>query len=40
MTFGVVAWNETETFETAINRADALLYFGKEHGRNQIVVQK
>lgn len=40
MTFGAVAWNETETFETAINRADALLYFGKEHGRNQIVVQK
>ncbi len=40
MTFGVVTWNETEKFETAINRADELLYFGKEHGRHQIVVQK
>lgn len=40
MTFGVVAWDEAEKFETAINRADELLYFGKEHGRNQIIVQK
>lgn len=40
MTFGVVAWSDTEEFETAINRADELLYFGKEHGRNQIIVQK
>lgn len=40
MTFGLVVWSEKELFERAINRADELLYFGKEHGRDQIVVQK
>lgn len=39
MTFGVVDYRESETFEMAIQRADALLYYGKEHGRDRIVTE-
>lgn len=39
MTFGVAEYKEGETFETAIQRADALLYYGKEHGRNRVVTE-
>lgn len=39
MTFGVVACKENETFEAAIQRADSLLYYGKKHGRDQIVME-
>ena len=28
-----------EKMEEAINRADELLYYGKEHGRDQIVME-
>ncbi len=39
LTFGVVACQEEEPFEQAIQRADQLLYYGKEHGRDQIVIE-
>ena len=30
---------DEEKMEEAINRADELLYYGKEHGRDQIVME-
>lgn len=39
MTFGVVSCREEENFDEAIKRADDLLYYGKEHGRDQIVTE-
>lgn len=39
MTFGVVSYTMGEDFEKTIQRADSLLYYGKEHGRNQIVTE-
>ncbi len=38
MTFGIVAGNEAKNIEGLFNVADARLYWGKEHGRNQIVI--
>ena len=38
MTFGVAEYGREEDFEKTIERADELLYYGKEHGRNQIVM--
>lgn len=40
VTFGIAACQKTETFEKAIQRADTLLYYGKEHGRDQIVTEE
>lgn len=40
VTFGIVTWRETESFEHAVNRADKLMYYGKEHGRKQIVPEE
>lgn len=40
MTFGIVTWQEAESFEHAVNRADKLMYYGKEHGRRQIVPEE
>lgn len=37
MTFGIAAGNEAKNVEGLFNVADARLYWGKEHGRNQIV---
>ena len=39
MTFGVVSYVAGEDFEKAIQRADSLLYYGEEHGRNQVVTE-
>ncbi len=36
MTFGIAEANKNETADVTINRADALLYKGKESGRNRI----
>jgi diguanylate cyclase (GGDEF)-like protein len=38
MTFGVAEHRKGESLETCIARADAALYHGKEHGRNQVMV--
>lgn len=40
MTFGAVCWKDTEGFEEAVSRADALLYYGKRNGRDQIVMEE
>lgn len=40
LTFGVAACQKAENFEAAIQKADALLYYGKEHGRDQIVTEE
>lgn len=40
MTFGAVSWKDTESFEEAVSRADALLYYGKRNGRDQIVMEE
>lgn len=40
MTFGVVQHRGGEDFEKTIQRADKLLYYGKEHGRDQIVLEE
>lgn len=40
MTFGVVQYRDGENFEKTIQRADEMLYYGKEHGRNQIVMEE
>lgn len=38
MTFGIVECNDEEdTMDFYVNSADAKLYYGKEHGRNQLV---
>lgn len=39
LTIGIVTYCEEEKMEEAINRADELLYYGKEHGRDQIVME-
>ena len=38
MTFGIAAGNEAKNKEGLFELADSRLYYGKEHGRNQIVV--
>lgn len=38
MTLGIAESKENETADVTINRADALLYKGKESGRNRIVI--
>lgn len=40
LTFGVAACQKTQSFETTIQKADELLYYGKEHGRDQIVTEE
>ncbi len=37
ITAGVADSNEAESFEDAINKADARLYYGKQHGKNRVV---
>lgn len=39
MTFGVASYREGETFDEIVRRADELLYYGKENGRDQIVLE-
>ncbi|MBO5488533.1 MAG: diguanylate cyclase [Eubacterium sp.] len=39
MTFGIARQQKNENFEETAKRADELLYYGKEHGRNQIVLE-
>lgn len=39
LTIGIVTYCDEEKMEEAINRADELLYYGKEHGRDQIVME-
>ncbi|MDE6592703.1 MAG: diguanylate cyclase [Oscillospiraceae bacterium] len=39
MTFGGVQRDSHETYEQSINRADELLYNGKQSGRNRIVME-
>lgn len=38
MTFGAVSASDKETIDATINRADKLLYKGKETGRNRIII--
>ncbi|MDE7294624.1 MAG: diguanylate cyclase [Oscillospiraceae bacterium] len=40
MTFGGVQRDSHETYEQAINRADELLYNGKQSGRNRIIMEQ
>lgn len=40
MTFGIVTGKDTYDKEQVVKAADDLLYFGKEHGRNQIVKEE
>lgn len=40
ITFGIAACQKSETYEAAIQKADALLYYGKEHGRDRIVTEE
>ena len=37
VTIGLCRYNKNETFHNVINKADKALYYGKEHGRNQVV---
>ena len=37
MTFGLVEKTDDIPVDEIINKADELLYYGKTHGRNQIV---
>ncbi len=39
MTFGITMCREGEDFDEIVKRADELLYYGKEHGRDQIVME-
>lgn len=39
MTFGVAQHYADERLEDTIERADELLYYGKQHGRNQVVFE-
>lgn len=39
MTFGVCEWEENMDYSEAIRKADDLLYYGKAHGRNQVVTR-
>lgn len=39
MTFGVADYQPGESLDEIIKRADGLMYFGKENGRNQIVLE-
>ena len=38
MTFGVQTYDGSNTIEQVIEQADISLYYGKEHGRNQIII--
>ena len=38
MTFGIIDASEYHSADLAVQKADELLYFGKEHGRNQLVT--
>lgn len=38
-TFGAIQRNAGESFEEVTKKADELLYYGKEHGRNQVVYE-
>ena len=38
MTFGLAVCNKEESIESLVARADAVLYEGKEQGRNRVVV--
>ena len=40
MTFGLVRGLEERDSDTLVRMADEKLYFGKEHGRNQLVVEE
>lgn len=40
MTFGITDYREGESLDEIVKRADGLMYFGKENGRNQIVLKK
>lgn len=40
MTFGITGYQEGETLDEIVKRADELMYYGKENGRNQIVLEK
>ncbi len=40
MTFGITVYQEGETLDEIVKRADGLMYFGKENGRNQIVLER
>jgi diguanylate cyclase (GGDEF)-like protein len=37
MTFGLTEFDFQKTIEDAVTEADGKLYYGKEHGRDQIV---
>ena len=37
MTFGLEEWGNGQTYDQTIERADEKLYYGKNHGRNQVV---
>lgn len=39
MTLGVATYHQKETIEKATSRADARLYYGKNHGKNCVVSQ-
>lgn len=36
MTFGVVEYNYVDSIDECVAKADCALYYGKEHGRNQV----
>lgn len=38
MTFGLIPVNEETSSDVIVKQADDLLYYGKEHGRNQLVT--
>jgi diguanylate cyclase (GGDEF)-like protein len=37
MSFGVTLWDGTQSFDDLVKKADELLYYAKEHGRNRVV---
>lgn len=40
LTFGIASCHKSKTYEDAIQKADTLLYYGKEHGRDCIVTEE
>lgn len=40
MTFGMIQGNGSQNVNTELSRADTLLYYGKEHGRDQLNVDE